>query len=43
MSKNEQLTLEFPRPARVFNKQVFDYLYDYDSRVDFVVRRRVVW
>lgn len=34
MSKNEQLTLEFPKPARVFNKQVFDYLYDYDSRVD---------
>lgn len=31
---NKAVTLEFPKPERVFNKQIFNNLTDYDSRID---------
>lgn len=31
---NKAVTLEFPKPERVFNKQIFKNLTDYDSRID---------
>lgn len=31
---NKLITLEFPNPEKVFNKQIFDNLTDYDSRID---------
>lgn len=31
---NKAVTLEFPKPERVFNKQIYNNLTDYDSRID---------
>lgn len=31
---NKQIKLMFPKPANVFNQQVFNNLFDYDSRID---------
>lgn len=31
---NKGITLEFPKPQKVFNKQVYQNLTDYDSRID---------
>jgi len=31
---NKSVTLEFPKTEKVFNKQIFDNLTDYGSRID---------
>lgn len=34
MTAKNQIKLVFPKPANVFNKQVFENLFDYESRID---------
>ncbi|QYU58201.1 PBSX family phage terminase large subunit [Weissella confusa] len=31
---SKEIVLEFPKPSKVFNKQIYDHLYEYDNRID---------